>query len=192
MHKYLIYLASGNGSRFGSNKLLARVRGFPLFRFGLEVLQQTADRTGDCTVIVVSRYPEIREYAKEQGLLFTDCSDSILGLSHTIKAGIHAIPQLQKEDYLLFLVADQPGLQVSSLIKLLEKADGKTKTARLSLKGRPGNPVLFSASLVPELLKLQGDQGGGAVAKKHDCILVEVTDPRELRDLDCPEDFSEI
>ena len=53
MHKYLIYLASGNGSRFGSNKLLTMVKGLPLFRFGLEVLQQAADRTGDCNFIVV-------------------------------------------------------------------------------------------------------------------------------------------
>ena len=192
MHKYLIYLASGNGSRFGSNKLLATVKGLPLYRFGLQVLQQAADRVPDCTLIVMSRYPEIREYAKGQGLIAADCPDSILGVSHTIKAGIGAIPNLKEDDYLLFSVADQPNLRASSVIKLLQKADGKTETARLSLNGTPGNPVLFSASLVPELLSLQGDQGGGAVAKKHACILVETSSIQELQDLDTRSDLQKV
>ena len=140
-------------------------------------------------MIVVSRYPEIREYAREQGLLFADCPDSVLGVSHTIRAGIGAIPCLQKEDYLLFSVADQPNLQASSVAKLLQKADGNTETARLSFDGTPGNPVLFSALLVPELLSLQGDQGGGTVAKQHTCILVEASSSQELQDLDRPEDL---
>lgn len=189
MHKYLIYLASGNGSRFGSNKLLAEVNGQPLFQSGLKTLQQAADRILGCTVILVSRYPEIREYARGQGLIAVDCPDSVLGVSHTIKAGIGAIPDLKPEDYLLFLVADQPKIQVSSLIELLQKADGKTKTARASFDGIPGNPVLFSASLVPELLSLQGDQGGGAILKKYPAVFVPVSDPGELRDLDLPGDL---
>ena len=192
MHKYLIYLASGNSSRFGSNKLLATVMGLPLYRLGLQALQQAAEKIPCCTVIVVSRYPEIREYAQGQGLIAADCPDSILGVSHTIKAGIQAIPRLQKEDYLLFSVADQPGLQPSSVVKLLQKADGRTETARLSFGGTPGNPVLFSASLVPELLSLQGDQGGGMVAKKHACILVDTSDSRELRDLDTRSDLQKV
>ena len=190
MHKYLIYLASGSGSRFGSNKLLTTVKGLPLYRFGLQVLQQAADRVPDCTLIVVSRYPEIREYARRQGLIASDCPDSILGVSHTIKAGLGAIPNLQEEDYLLFSVADQPNLRASSVIKLLQKADGRRESARLSFAGTPGNPVLFSASLVPELLSLQGDQGGGAVAKKHACILVEASSIQELQDLDTRSDLS--
>lgn len=189
MHKYLVYLASGNGSRFGSNKLLTTVKGLPLYRFGLQALQQAANQIPDCTLIVVSRYLEIREYARGQGLIASDCPDSILGVSHTIRAGIEAIPNLQKEDYLLFSVADQPNVQASSVGKLLQKADGRTETARLSFDGTPGNPVLFSAALVPELLSLQGDQGGGAVAKKHACILVEAADSRELWDLDTRSDL---
>ena len=192
MHKYLIYLASGNGSRFGSNKLLASINGLPLYRFGLQALQQAADRIPDCSLIVVSRYPEIREYARGQRLIAADCPDSMLGVSHTIKAGIGAISSLQKEDYLLFSVADQPHLQTASLIKLLQKADGKTETARLSFDGTPGNPVLFSATLVPELLSLQGDQGGGAIAKKHTCILVEASSIQELQDLDTRSDLPKV
>ena len=192
MHNYLIYLASGNGSRFGRNKLLTNVNGLPLFQFGLNALQQAADRIPECTVIAVSRYPEIQEYARRQGILAADCPDSVLGVSHTIKAGIRAISHLRQEDYLLFSVADQPGIQVDSLVSLLRKADGKTETARLSFGGTPGNPVLFSASLVPELLSLRGDQGGGLVAGKHDCILVEASCQHELQDLDTPEDLKKI
>lgn len=184
MHKYLIYMASGNSSRFGENKLLFKVQGKPLFTFGLEALRIAAERSGNCTLIVVSRYPEIRAYAEEKGICTADCPESVNGASYTLRAGIQSIEDLQEADYLLFAAADQPCLNPDSVCSILAKADGKTETARLFWEDTPGNPVLFSAKLVPELLALQGDQGGGAVVKRHSCIPVPVQDPREFWDLD--------
>ena len=184
MRKFLIYMASGNSSRFGTNKLLHGFQGKPLFTYGLEALQKAAARVPECTVIVVSRYPEIRAYAGELGITAVDCPESELGASFTVRAGIRSIEAIEPTDYLLFSVADQPFVSPDSVCALLQKADGITVTARLFCGDRPGNPVLFSAKLIPELLTLQGDQGGGAVVKRHPCTRVPIQDPREFRDLD--------
>ena len=192
MHKYLIYMASGSASRFGSNKLLQELHGKPLFTYGLETLQQAARQVPDCSILVVSRYPEIRACAAGMGLTAVDCPESSQGASHTVRAGILALPETKPSDYLLFSVADQPYVSLGSVCGLLEKADGNTVTARLCDGDRPGNPVLFSARLVPELLALQGDQGGGYVVKRHPCIPVPFRDPRELLDLDRQSDLQQL
>ena len=192
MTKFLIFMASGNSSRFGKNKLLQPIQGRPLFSYGLEALQEAARRVPDCKVLVVSRYPEIRAYAEDRGLTAVDAPESQKGASYTVRAAIQSLGSVLPSDYLLFSVADQPLLRPDSICSLLAKADGTTVTARLYCGDRPGNPVLFSASLVPELLALQGDQGGGCVAKRHSCIPVPIQDPGEFRDLDEESDFRQL
>ena len=61
-----IYMASGYGRRFGSNKLYARLDGRPLYRHGLECLLAAAgelkEKDGfDVGLILVSQYRDILE-----------------------------------------------------------------------------------------------------------------------------------
>ena len=189
MNKHLIYLASGNSRRFGSNKLLTPFQGQPLYLYGLRQLMEAAREDDECTITVVSQYSEIRNMAEQLGLRAVDCPDSVRGMSYSVKAGIEAVSPCSAEDFLMFACADQPHLCAESVRKLLQKAIPGTETARLSWGDSPGNPVLFSANLIPELLQLQGDQGGGAVIRRHSCIHVPAGDPRELKDIDCAEDM---
>lgn len=188
---HMLYLASGNARRFHGNKLLAMVDGKPLFLHGLELLDGICRERGDCTLTVISQYPQIRQYARQMGIREVDSPGSPLGLSHTIAAGIRSIPGLKAEDFLVFCVADQPNLTKASLYGLLDQAIPGTSAARLCWQDRPGNPVLFAGRLAGELLDLTGDQGGGSVAARHGCVWVQVSDPRELADVDTPEDLLE-
>ncbi len=185
MRKHLIYLASGSSRRFGSNKLLHLLDGKPMFRYGLETLAAVASRQENCTLTVVSRYAEIRETAQSLGIRAVDSPESAKGISHTIKAGLKALP-IAPEDYLLFQVADQPWLTERSLERLLALAGEGVECASLCHGTRPGNPTLFSAKLLPELLALEGDTGGRAVLKRHKCVFVEAQTERELEDVDTP------
>ena len=67
-----IYMASGFGSRFGSNKLLVPFKGKALYRHGLDCICRAAgelEKEGYQTeVLVVSQYEEILEQAESQGL----------------------------------------------------------------------------------------------------------------------------
>ncbi len=177
---HILYLASGSSRRFGSNKLLYCLDGKPMYLWSLEMLRDLVEGRKDCTLTVVSRYEEIRKTAEAMGLHAVDSPDSELGLSHTIRAGINAL-HIGPEDYLLFVVADQPYLKAASVERLLA-VTGDCGSLRYG--DRPGNPTLFASKLVPELLELTGDTGGRAVLKNRDCIFVNAVDSRELEDID--------
>ena len=110
MSKHILYLAAGSGRRFGSNKLLYNWKGKSLYRYGLDMLADLVQRREDCTLTVVSRYPEIREAAAALGARAVDSPESDKGLSFTIKSAIQALGGLAPEDFLLFAAADQPWL----------------------------------------------------------------------------------
>lgn len=182
-------MASGNSIRYGKNKLLEEINGKPLYLHGLEILKEIANIVDDCRIVVVSRYKEIQEKAESMNFQVVNCPESKCGISYTIKAGIKSIKNLRKDDYLIFVVADQPYMSLKSVVKLIETTNEKVTVARLFYGERPGNPVLFSATLVPELLSLEGDNGGGIIAKKYPCVPVYVEEPLELRDIDRKKDL---
>lgn len=95
---------------------------------------------------------------------------------------------VETEDYYMFAVADQPYLKSLSVIKLIDKVLENKGNKRLVFSLRcgdaVGNPCVFHSSLIPQLLSLEGDKGGRSVAKKYDCVYVDIADERELMDVD--------
>ena len=196
---HIIYMAAGNSRRFGSNKLFYELDGKSMYRHLLDHLIEIKDRynklKSDSPVIditVVTRYREILDYCSS----IPDCHavlspDSEKGISYTIKAGIMAVQEQKKtgmQDYYMFAVADQPYLKSQSVIKLIDRVLKNTGGKRLAFSLRcgdaVGNPCVFNSSLIPQLLSLEGDKGGRSVAKKHDCVYVDIADERELMDID--------
>jgi len=143
-------------------------------------------------ITVVTRYREILDYCSS----IPDCHavlspDSEKGISYTIKAGIMAVQEQKKtgmQDYYMFAVADQPYLKSQSVIKLIDKVlenkGNKRLVFSLHCGDAVGNPCVFHSSLIPQLLSLEGDKGGRSVAKKYDCVYVDIADERELMDID--------
>lgn len=208
---HVIYMAAGNSRRFGSNKLLYTYEGKPLYRHGLELLLKLKQEMGaGLTVTVVTQYPEILaevqdifEKYRMAGMQAVFCEDSKLGASYTIKAGIEAVlsrnPAFGQQDYLMFMVADQPHLTLDSARRLIRAsgsceqaapsgppAASQPETLSLRCGTLPGNPCMFRADLVPELMTLTADQGGRKVLKQHACQYVDISDEKELADVDEP------
>ena len=196
---HIIYMAAGNSRRFGSNKLFYELDGKPMYRHLLDHLTEIKNRynksksdSQTIDITVVTRYREILDYCA----CIPDCHavispDSEKGISYTIKAGIMAVQEQKKtgmQDYYMFAVADQPYLKSQSVIKLIDRVLKNTGGKRLAFSLRcgdaVGNPCVFHSSLIPQLLSLEGDKGGRSVAKKHDCVYVDIADERELMDID--------
>lgn len=210
---HIIYMAAGNSRRFGSNKLFYELDGKPMYRHLLDHLIEIKDRYNKLKnaesnnpvidITVVTRYREILDYCA----CIPDCHavlspDSEKGISYTIKAGIMAVQEqkklkkssevthhtAEKEEYYMFAVADQPYLKSQSVIKLIDKVlenKGNMKSGfSLRCGDTVGNPCVFHSSLIPQLLSLEGDKGGRSVAKKYDCVYVDIADERELTDID--------
>ena len=210
---HIIYMAAGNSRRFGSNKLFYELDGKPMYRHLLDHLIEIKDRYNKLKnaesnnpvidITVVTRYREILDYCA----CIPDCHavlspDSEKGISYTIKAGIMAVQEqkklkkssevthhtAEKEEYYMFAVADQPYLKSQSVIKFIDKLleNKGTMKSVFSLRcgDTVGNPCVFHSSLIPQLLSLEGDKGGRSVAKKYDCVYVDIADERELTDID--------
>ena len=196
---HIIYMAAGNIRRFGRKQLFYGLDGKPMYRHLLDRLAEIKNRynksksdSQTIDITVVTRYREILDYCA----CIPDCHavispDSEKGISYTIKAGIMAVQEQKKtgmQDYYMFAVADQPYLKSQSVIKLIDRVIKNTGGKRLAFSLRcgdaVGNPCVFNSSLIPQLLSLEGDKGGRSVAKKHDCVYVDIADERELMDID--------
>ena len=147
---HLILLAAGSSHRFGGNKLLVSFHGKPLFAWGLSALNEVCRARGDCTLTVVSRYPEIREAAQALGAQAVDSPDSEKGQSYSIRAGLQALGRVEEGDFFLFLPADQPWITPDTISRLLDAAGPDTWTATAAYGERVGTPTLFSARLLPD------------------------------------------
>ena len=164
---HIIFLAAGQARRYGSNKLLADYCGKKLYRHALGALTEAAGTRTDCTLTVVTCWQEIADACTSDGIRCISCPDSHLGISYSIRAGIHSCEPLTPEDYLCFSVADQPGLTPESIVRLLNAISEQPLTACLSCGEQSGNPALFSAVLAEELCALEGDRGGKSVMRRH-------------------------
>ena len=188
---HIIYMAAGNSRRFGSNKLLYVWHGKKLYRHTLDMLLKIKQKSDDIvSLTVVTQYSEIiseLEDKEEINVVFSN--ESRLGASYTIKSGIKSLKgQCKKDEYIMFVVADQPYLSedtICKFIKIVQKkcSDGY-KVFSVRYGDKVGNPCMFRAELIPELLKLEGDSGGRKVAKKHDCCYIEIKNKMELYDID--------
>lgn len=186
---HLILLAAGSSRRFGGNKLLAPLNGKPLYTWGLSALNEVCRAREDCTLTVVSRYPEIREAAQAVGAQAVDSPDSEKGQAYSIRSGLQALGRVEERDFILFLPADQPWITPQTVFRLLDAAGPDTWTATAAFGERVGTPTLFSARLLPDLMALEGDRGGRKLMNRpgQPCLVVPTGSERELDDVDFPE-----
>ena len=185
MNVGLVLMASGAGSRFGANKLLAQIEG-----------RTVAERTMDAyppalfeRAVVVSRYSEVLDMGAARGYLTAANPLADEGISASIRIGVERMAGM---DGILFAVCDQPWLTAGSVEKVLAAFEASPeRIAALGWRGEKGNPCLFPAAFFKELSLLSGDRGGGAVIRAHPeaLLLVEAEFELELKDVDCPTDL---
>src|SRR5579859_7241662 len=87
----------------------------------------------------------------------------------------------------LVLLGDQPLITAQHIDTLI--ATYRTTDKRIiapTYEGKRGNPILFDASLFPELLEVTGDEGGRSVLERHreEIATVETSNPLANIDVD--------
>lgn len=195
MKYHCIYMASGFGKRFGSNKLLAEYKGIPLYRSVLNRLLEL-QKCYPMDVTVVTQYQEIMDDLSSESINLVENKDAAEGQSASIRKGVEYIIQslqTDPDDYLIFFVGDQPCLKKDTIARFLNYLkEKKPLICAVKAGEKRGNPVAFSISLAGELMELKGDTGGRMIIKAHidECDYFTEIDPEELKDIDCPEDMS--
>lgn len=182
-----VVMAAGNATRFGENKLAARLGGRTLIERALDA----AAGPLFSSVAVVSQYREVEELAGAWGFMPLHNAHPDWGISYTIRLGIQVQPDC---DGILFLVADQPLLSRRSVDKVVHRwLEVPDRIVGAGHQGKRGNPCLFPKAFFPELLALEEDHGGSTVIRAHPdrLELLEIPE-QELTDIDTPEALREL
>lgn len=180
-----VIMASGLGKRFGGNKLMADFRGQPMI---CRILDATEDIFAQR--VVVTRSEEVAALCRKRGI--RTVLHSLPHRSDTVQLGLEAMPGI---DRCMFATSDQPLLRRETIAALAVVSKNDPNFIwRTSSEGIHGSPVVFPSWSFPELLDLPEGKGGGFVVKKHPEHLrtVNVRDMYELKDVDSPEDLSEL
>lgn len=188
----MIFLAAGSSTRFGSNKLLYKLNGTCMYRYGIDLADRLQQEGLIESVVVVTQYEaiisDITEHFPDMDVIYNPQPE--LGISESIRLGVEKLLESEKKcgKSCMFMVADQPYLTVESLQKMITYQKKSEKGILVSASnGRMGNPVIFPCKYYDELRNLKGDVGGKQVLKKHldDVQMFEMPAP-ELKDLDSP------
>jgi len=190
-----VVLAAGAGSRFGGGKLTASWRGGVLLDAALAAALAAPVRK---VTVVWGADPKVatavRAYAASADagdrLVLTQAERHAEGLSASLAAGIAALAP-DCSGAFVFL-GDMPRIPMAVLPRLAEALDQGALAAAPTFGGRRGHPVLFSASLFPDLLRLSGERGAASVvAGLGDRLtLVDAPDDGVLFDVDRPADMA--
>ena len=172
-----VVMASGEGKRFGGNKMLASVEGVPLVMRTVESVPRRFD------TVVSTRWPEVEALCREASCPCV-LHDGRLR-SESVRAGL-AWGMDRSWDGALFLPGDQPLVSAESFRALAEAfaQSGCASPVRLAHRGEPASPVLFPASMFDVLCHLEGSDGGSSLLRgRDDVVLIEVR-AYELWDVD--------
>lgn len=181
-----ILLAAGQGSRFGSDKLLHPLGdGTPMAVAAARHLRPACDR-----LIAVLRpgSDALAGLLAAEGYEMIICPDAEAGMGHTLAAGVRASPAA-----LGWVVAlgDMPFIAPSSHQAVADSLSAGASLAATSFEGRRGHPVGFAAEWFEQLVALTGDEGGKSIlaAQRQKLLLCPVADAGVLRDVDQPSDL---
>lgn len=199
-----LILAAGSSSRMndGQHKLLLPLGDRPVLAHVIDAALASQARP---IVVVLGHQAEqvgssIATYRELPDIVIVENTDYRQGMSSSIHAGLYSLflknsQAATEPDSVLILLGDQP-LMTPHILNILiatRRTTGKRIIAPL-YHGRRGNPILFSASLFPELLQVSGDEGGRSVVERHrqEVATVELGDSRATYDVDTWAEYQKV
>lgn len=180
-----ILLAAGRGSRFGSQKLLARLPGGPLV---VEASAANLMRAVGRVIAVTRRDEKLMRVLDDCGcqIVVNERADEGMGVS--LAAGIAAS---EEASGWIVALGDMPYIQSSTIVQVRGALTQGAPLAMPTRDGARGHPVGFAAEFRSTLGALQGDAGARALVVENlgRATLIEVDDVGIAADIDTPTDL---
>jgi molybdenum cofactor cytidylyltransferase len=184
-----ILLAAGESTRMGRLKALLPWQSLTLVEYQVQSLQKAG--VAEVVVVVGHRGDEVEAPVKAMtGVTTVVNPDYKQGKTTSIKAGLRNISGSARG--VLVLAVDQP--RPAHIVEYVLKAHlerGALITCPVH-RGHRGHPIIFSSSLLPDLLAITEEgQGLREVTNRYgkDTYQVEVDSPIVTVDVNSPEDF---
>jgi molybdenum cofactor cytidylyltransferase len=185
----LIILAAGASRRLGRPKQLLPFQNQPLLQ---HILRQTQEVDWDARILVLGAAAEIILPALDIGGFEPVLNpDWETGMASSVRVGVEeTLARCPDTENLLFLVCDQPFVSAALLhvLRARHAQSGKKITA-CRYQDALGVPAVFSKSVFPELLGLQGDRGAAGVIRKYAADCAEIPFEHGAVDVDTEADY---
>lgn len=193
MKTVAVVLAAGAASRFGSNKLLARLAGRPLLQHALDAV--AAAGLDDVVVVLGDQAPDVEAAIAWRGERRVVNARPGDGLSSSLRIGLDAAVEVPGADAVLVVLGDQPRLRPDAIRAVLAAAaDPPTAPASFVRARYPGdpapNPVLVRRSAWALAAGLDGDRGLGPLLASHPELVAEVRVEGANPDVDTADDLA--
>lgn len=182
-----VLLAAGAGTRFGGDKLLARLPDeTPIGVRAARTLRRAVDRA---LAVVRPGDEALAGLLEAEGLDVTLFPGADEGMGASLAFGVAAAPYA---DGWIVALGDMPFVQRETIEVVAGMLRAGAWIAAPSHRGRRGHPVGFARALFPELTGLGGDLGARTLLERY-APRVEVFESEDsgiLFDIDSLRDFS--
>jgi molybdenum cofactor cytidylyltransferase len=115
-----------------------------------------------------------------------ECSSANQGMGASL---VHALSQPCNALGWVIALADMPHVQPATISALIDAIKSGADIAAPTYMGRRGNPVAFSRTHLPDLLRLGGDEGARSLLKAFPVSEVAVDDAGIRQDIDTATDL---
>ena len=185
----IIILAAGASTRFGRSKQTVSYQGSTLLQHTIQVALDAA--LGPVIVVTGANEKEVATLIREEPVTIVHNKDYHEGIASSIKTGIHEVQQHHSDcANIILMVCDQPHVNKNILQSLVETARTTDKPITASAyTDTIGVPALFDKAFFPDLLSLQGEEGGKKVLLSHQSSVAVVPFPSGEIDIDTPGDL---
>ena len=182
-----LLLAAGGARRFGSQKLLAPLKGSAIVRRAAETLAAEVD---ELWVVVGSEADAVRHALDGLRARFVENAQWERGLSSSLSAGIRALPA--EVDAIVIALGDQPTLDN----EVIRQVIGSWRTSGRPIvsaryRGTRGHPVLLDRRAFAEASSGSGDVGArDLIARDPSRVAFVDVNADPPRDVDIQDDLS--
>lgn len=181
-----IILAAGEARRFGSQKLLATLRGRPLLQHVLDAAN--ASSLAPIVLVLGADADEIAARVRPGRALVVRNAAYASGQASSLRTGLRAVADA---DAVIVLLGDQP-MVTSALLDALAVRQRETQAAAVvcAQGARRSPPALLHRELWSEVDALSGDVGARELlARRSDVVVFDVPEGfGDLSDVDTQED----
>ncbi|WP_160031845.1 nucleotidyltransferase family protein [Paenibacillus sp. An7] len=183
-----VVLAAGQSRRMGEDKINLALSGAPL---GSYAVNAALHSHLDLVILVVRADDPLCWLVNSANdrLVITRCSDSELGMSHSLRCGWNEAVD-RGMDSVLILLADQPLVQTEHINALLSAYASAPELHYVSAKDgdvvKP--PLLLSCKVSSVVSKLEGDTGARSIIRNRAYVGEQISFDKEVfYDADTPD-----
>ncbi len=184
----IIVLAAGEARRMGQPKQVMQFQGESLVQRAVQTAQSVSEKV---VVVTGAHHTLVEKDVAHLDVMTAHNSDWLTGMGSSIKVGVQkALSFSLIPDAVIIMLCDQPFVSQSLLQQLVAvHQETDRKIVASAYRNTVGVPALFSQSLFPELLALDGQVGAKHIIPRFASQVVSVDFPEGIYDLDTPEDF---